>query len=278
MSYSSCATHTEILYCYRTGKFGQAARILHASTDRELRLAGKSLSHAALKALTGSLCSRLPEYQHLLLRDAESGEYRDGEGTGGGKDGEAGEGSDGEEEAKLLAFLDRVGVVWAAADTAVDTAADTAAVSVMGSGTDSMTDSVVGSAADAAKGEDGEARPRPLSLSSATTVIPAALPAPWGHGHRLSSLVLEHSRIGDAGAAILVDGLLRNPGLTCLNLCYAGLGEEGARAVSRLLRESKSLTTLFMGGNKLGVSGARRIAEGMHAGVFGSNLLSLDLR
>ena len=114
MSYSSCATHTEILYCYRTGKFGQAARILHASTDRELRLAGKSLSHAALKALTGSLCSRLPEYQHLLLRDAESGEYRDGEGTGGGKDGEAGGGRLGEGRGSIIVgAMIKQGLFWA---------------------------------------------------------------------------------------------------------------------------------------------------------------------
>ena len=77
----------------------------------------------------------------------------------------------------------------------------------------------------------------------------------------LTTLNLNHNKIGDCGAAALGECLKYNKSLTTLNLGFNEIGDEGAAALGECLKYNKSLTTLDLNCTKIGDDGAAALGE-----------------
>ena len=54
-----------------------------------------------------------------------------------------------------------------------------------------------------------------------------------------------------------------NVGLKSFNMAMAGLGRDGAEAISKALKENRTLLELDISLNRIGLEGAKNIAKGM---------------
>jgi len=80
----------------------------------------------------------------------------------------------------------------------------------------------------------------------------------------LKTLVLFNDKLGDAGAAAIVKGLRDNK--IALNGLYLGdnqIGDTGAAALAEYMRDSTTLRVLDLGFNRFGDAGAAAFAEGL---------------
>jgi len=92
----------------------------------------------------------------------------------------------------------------------------------------------------------------------------------------LQSLVIAACRIGDAGAAELCTGPLKeHPSLEHVSLSYNRLEAAVATSVNEMLAANKVLRFLDLRGNSLGPKGAEALLQGLKAN--GGNLQKLDL-
>lgn len=95
-----------------------------------------------------------------------------------------------------------------------------------------------------------------------------------GGGGGLMGLTLGCNRLGDAGVAIVAEGLKADPPLQWLCVDSCGVGPDGAKALAGMLGENSNLLRLSMGflkmtaalgevPNRIGRDGACAIAEGL---------------
>jgi len=92
----------------------------------------------------------------------------------------------------------------------------------------------------------------------------------------LQSLVIAACRIGDAGAAVLCSGPLKDhPRLEHVSMSYNRLEAAVATSVNEMLAANKVLRYLDLCGNSLGPKGAEALVEGLKAN--GGNVKKLGL-
>ncbi|XP_067029168.1 protein NLRC3-like isoform X2 [Acropora muricata] len=89
-----------------------------------------------------------------------------------------------------------------------------------------------------------------------------------------STLQLSGNSIGNEGAGALAKGLKENSTLTSLNLRYNQIGYVGADALAKALEENSTLTSLDLSQNQIGDVGADALAKGLKEN---STLTLLDL-
>ena len=82
---------------------------------------------------------------------------------------------------------------------------------------------------------------------------------------RIVSLDLSHNELGDDGAALLADAVLRAaaPSLTALSVAANGIRAAGAAALAASLDSNATLRYLDLGANDLGDDGARALADAL---------------
>jgi len=90
----------------------------------------------------------------------------------------------------------------------------------------------------------------------------------------ITTLRLDWSSIGDAGANMLAGALLKNRTLKEVSLCENGIADEGAEAISAALDQNPSLQKLDLSRNAVGPRGAAQLASGL-AGSRGLRELRL---
>ncbi|CAN0421246.1 unnamed protein product [Lampetra fluviatilis] len=82
--------------------------------------------------------------------------------------------------------------------------------------------------------------------------------------HRCKELVLSRNEIGDSGLRLLADGMLGREGsLETLYLYQCSLTDKSSSSLSVILKANTGLKSLWLGGNKIGDSGLRLLADGM---------------
>ncbi|XP_078477364.1 ribonuclease inhibitor-like [Lampetra planeri] len=80
----------------------------------------------------------------------------------------------------------------------------------------------------------------------------------------LKNLCLNFNEIGDSGLRLLADGMLGREGrLEMLYLCQCSLTDKSSSSLSVILKANRGLKSLWLGGNKIGDSGLRLLADGM---------------
>ena len=70
-----------------------------------------------------------------------------------------------------------------------------------------------------------------------------------------TSIVLRGNRIGDEGARALADGLRETETVTVMWLSLIGIGDGGARALADGLRENATVTSVNLNDNQIGDRG-----------------------
>ncbi|XP_068748892.1 nucleotide-binding oligomerization domain-containing protein 2-like isoform X2 [Montipora capricornis] len=95
-----------------------------------------------------------------------------------------------------------------------------------------------------------------------------------GKNSTLELLGLSHNAIGDVGADALAKGLKENSTLTKLNLSCNAIGDVGADSLAKGLKENSTLERLELYNNAIGEVGADSLAKGLKEN---STLISLDL-
>jgi Ran GTPase-activating protein (RanGAP) involved in mRNA processing and transport len=85
---------------------------------------------------------------------------------------------------------------------------------------------------------------------------------------------LRDNNIGKEGAKYITDVLKENKTLTDLYLWNNNIGEEGAKYIFEALKENKTLTLLHLGCNSIGEEGAKYITESLK---INTTLTNLDL-
>lgn len=70
---------------------------------------------------------------------------------------------------------------------------------------------------------------------------------------------LDKSRLGDSKIILLVKALEKNRTLVSLNLSFNNIGIEGAKAVAEALKTNQTLTSLKLSGHDVGDEGVKAI-------------------
>lgn len=88
------------------------------------------------------------------------------------------------------------------------------------------------------------------------------------HNRSLKKLYLPRAYLTDKGASQILCALNENPTLTVLDVSGNSISTETCVVLEQLLSENNTLRQLIMRSNPLGVSGARKLLQGIRKGVF----------
>ena len=116
-----------------------------------------------------------------------------------------------------------------------------------------------------------------LSTNGIGQMGAASLAGLLGSSKALQKLDLGGNKLGNAGVTELMSGLSKNSTLAALSLRDTDMDAGGGEAVARVMRESKSLTTLWLGKNRLGNEGVTALVDALLDAKYRSKLATLDL-
>ena len=116
-----------------------------------------------------------------------------------------------------------------------------------------------------------------LSTNGIGQMGAASLAGLLGSSKALQKLDLGGNKLGNAGVTELMSGLSKNSTLAALSLRDTDMDAGGGEAVARVMRESKSLTTLWLGKNRLGNEGVTALVDALLDAKYRTKFATLDL-